>query len=214
MTIKELKARIRRRHNFYSEDTTIECQEEVILELRKEFAPIKVFKCKHEFLGFKNHRNFKIIIVQNADRILEELEDFMPLHTLNNSDIPFLLFFNGKIKDNRRFDQWCDLAEKKIKLYKATIKCSDGPPSLPPNGDGYLFIFKRILRKVLSWVNTFLKNRMVKKTIIFFFCFGGLWTAAYFLVPGIIDDFWTKGILISTIGSFLSARIDEYFRSK
>ncbi len=180
MTPNELKERIKDfSQRFYSDDTPVECQDKLIEILKEDFKGIKAIETEKDLLKLQKNK-FRILIIQNAEKIINQLQDLTPLEELNRSDTVFLLFFNGRIIGEKRREDWLDFLEKAKDLIKVTINCN-GPGG---NGNGGCFLISLVewLKRIFIKIKSFFNNPKTKKTLIklikiLLFLFNGLGAA-------------------------------------
>ena len=176
MLPNELIERIRDfSQRFYSNDTSIVCQNKLIEALKEEFKRIKTITTKEKLLELQEY-NFKVIIIQNADEIINHLQDLKPLEELNKSDTAFLLFFNGKISGEKQSEDWFDFLEKAKDLIKVTINCN-GPDKVKRRC--FLISLVEWLKRIFIKIKSVFNNPRTRKTLIkiLLFLFNGLGAA-------------------------------------
>jgi hypothetical protein len=105
---------------FYSYETTISVQEEIIKRLSKKSIRITKITNETELLNSKL-RNPGIVIIQNADEILNRLKDYSHLKELYSREIVLLIFLNCEIEDLNQRITWYNFTEKSPLLKPETF---------------------------------------------------------------------------------------------
>lgn len=100
MTPKDLiKAIENNGDRYYSYDTPVDCQKELIRKLKNQFERVRVVGTVGELLALNT---FNVLIIQDAQKIIDGLESLTPLEKLIKSNAFILIFFNGDIEDKEK----------------------------------------------------------------------------------------------------------------
>jgi hypothetical protein len=153
---------------FYGYDTPVDCQDKSITALRTAFGGrVRIIENRDDLVRLEV-RNSDIVIIQNADEIINGLQDLTPLEKLNKSDSVFLLFFNGKITGEKRLEDWPDFLQNARNLQRVTIDCN-GPNN--GNGDGRCFLISLVewLKRIFIKIKSVFNNPRTRRILLYLF---------------------------------------------
>jgi hypothetical protein len=164
MTPKELIETIQNyTYRFYSCDTPADCQNKLIEILKEHFKEVnkkvKIVRTVAEMENLKSF-DFDLIIVQNADQIINGLRSLESIENLVKSSAGFLIFFNGSVDthilDKEKRNNWKALVKNAKYFYERSFECMEKPFPKPEPGESR---YNRI-KEIKTWTCEYLRREV------------------------------------------------------